>query len=116
MIDMLGFSFKELFTILPWWGLVLLVIYIGWMIYIGLALLSNCSGKFKNFGRGMKWTFFDEYEGTHFTLYDLLRMIFFLPGIVLGIVFMLTRAGAINFFPFLRKIFGLKLFRIEKEK
>lgn len=63
---------------------------------------------------GLKETFFE--NETHFTLYDIFRMAFIIIPIVVGLFVLLLKAGAWNLFPLLRKILGIKLFRIEKEK
>jgi hypothetical protein len=62
----------------------------------------------------LKGTFWDDED--YFTLYDIIRLVFIIPPIIAGFFILLLIEGAYNIFPFLRKILGFKLFRIEKEK
>lgn len=62
--------------------------------------------------RGLKGAFFEDQS--HFTLYDIIRLPFILPSIVIGTAILLLREGIWQFFPFLRKIFGFKLFKFKK--
>lgn len=63
--------------------------------------------------QGLKEVYF--YRQKYFTLWDIVRMIVNIPAIVLASALLLLKTGVWQFFPFLRKVFGFKLFRIEKD-
>lgn len=56
------------------------------------------------------------YGQKYFTLWDIVRMFFNIPAIVLATALLLLKVGIWEFFPFFRKVFGFKLFRISKEE
>lgn len=108
----------EIYEGMIWWHLLLFVVYSGMTIFMAVRLFSNSHYYVGNgvndisISRGMKDTFYHRQK--HFTLYDLLRTIFFIPAILIGFVILFSKAGIQNLFPFLKKIFGIKLFAFKE--
>ncbi|MNQ66120.1 hypothetical protein D3C85_806020 [compost metagenome] len=64
-------------------------------------------------GYGIREEFFDTKE-EYFRLWDIVVFAFYLPALAMAFVYLLMKAGALEFMPFLRRVFGFKLFRIRK--
>jgi hypothetical protein len=71
--------------------------------------------KFQFVGIGIRAVFFDDEE-EYFRLWDIIVIAIGSVGIALAFLYLLAKGGALEFLPFLRKIFGVKLFRIRRKK
>jgi hypothetical protein len=71
--------------------------------------------RFQYVGLGVRAVFFDDDE-EYFRLWDIVVIAFGSVGIALAFAYLLVKGGALEFLPFLRKIFGFKLFRIRRKK
>lgn len=110
----------EALTLAWFWFLSLalwLEILIGFsLFYAGFAtwrIIDYADGELKNIHYGIRDAFFPKSR-KYFVFYDIFRMIFFLPGIALAVFILLLKAGALEFIPFFKRIFGFKLFKIRK--
>lgn len=119
------------------WGVILLVIYTGMIIVRTFKIVCESTlskehvaahpEKYPNgypvgiyrktrlefLGYGIREVFFDDNE-EYFRLWDIVVVVFYSPAIAMSFIYLLMKAGALEFFPFLRRIFGVKLFRIRK--
>lgn len=62
--------------------------------------------------RGWYRTFLKDEE--YFRLWDIIVIIFHFPVLVFAFLYLLFKAGALEFIPFFKRVFGIKLFRIKK--
>jgi hypothetical protein len=76
---------------------------------------SYPKSKFQFVGRGIRAVFFADDE-EYFRLWDIVVIAFGSLGIAFSILYLLAKGGALEFLPFLRRIFGFKLFRIRRKK
>ena|SRR6185312_6879774 len=110
----------ELFGFI-WWYLLLAL---GFIIYT-LALAIRTYGCYEwihdlrgnsiekhPFRAGLKRSLYPNQ--TYFRIWDVIRTPFMVPGFLLGFIFFLLKEGAWKFIPVLRKIFGIKLFKMGK--
>lgn len=122
---------------LSWWYIVALVIYTIMNIVRSFKIVNESEldrnyvaanpDKYPNgypmgmygktrlqfYGYGLREVFFDTKE-EYFRLWDIVVFVFYVPAIIMSFVYLLMKAGALEFMPFLRRVFGFKLFRIRK--
>lgn len=67
-----------------------------------------------SFRKALKDTLYPKQK--YFRVWDIVRTPFMLPGYALGLLFFLLLHAAWKFLPLWRKIFGIKLFQLEKDK
>lgn len=99
------------FAALVWWIEVLIVAAFGYGIFATWRIVAESKGELQRIGIGIRESFFPK-KRKYFVFYDIFRMVFFFPAIVIAVFIMLLRAGALEFIPFFKRIFGFKLFKI----
>lgn len=107
---------------MTWWALLLWIVYFLytfraiWVLIYESHLHIREGNQYKDvisFRAGFMETFFDPDE-EYFRLWDLVRVAFSLPAIILALLLLLLKHGIWQFFPFLRSVFGFKLFKLKK--
>lgn len=94
-----------------WWQLLVSILFTLFTIYQGVKTFALIEQE-GSLGKGLREAHFDEQDA--FTLYDIFRMVFFVPAIIFGVTLVLLKSGALQIFPFLKKILGVKLFAFKK--
>jgi protein-S-isoprenylcysteine O-methyltransferase Ste14 len=96
-----------------WWYILLTVGFIIYTIYLAFRTYGEfdwASDNNKSLRTAVRESLYPKQQ--YFRIWDIVRTPFMLPGFILGFLFFMLKEGAWKFIPVLRKIFGIKLFKL----